>query len=95
MLAERDEIGSLKKHVLQLLQEEVAKLARCTPEEVGEGNVEEVGLDSRPMLLVLAIVEVRLGHERLLRRQDITPEILTNLSVLSERLAMRALERKG
>ena len=92
MLAEKSEVTF--QEVLEILQSEVAKLARCTPEEVGIGDVGEVGLDSRPMLVVVARVERRLGYERLLKRQDIKPEILTNVSTLAVRLVERANERE-
>ena len=79
MLAEKRDVRTLTDQILSLLQVEVARLARCTPEEVGIGNVAEVGLDSRPMLVVVARVERKLECDRILKREDITTDTLTNL----------------
>ena len=94
MPSEQTETQTLAEQILRILQEHVAQLAHCTPEEVGTGDVKEVGIDSRPMLFIVAHVEVQLGHEGALQRDDIKPEVLTNLLVLADRLAKRIQERK-
>lgn len=92
MLAEKSEVTI--QDVLEIIQLEVAKLARCAPEEVGVGDVRDVGLGSRPMLVVVAYVERRLGYDKLLKREDIKPEIVTNITALALRLVERVKERE-